>query len=161
MKNNAALQGLLAGIAGVAAMTLSEKLEQLFTKRPNSYVPAHTLQRLLRQQDNSDNDVANWAMHWGQGILIGAVRGIMAEKGIRGPVGSFLFMNLRLLNDQVFENATGVGALPWTWPKDEQTIDLIHKAVYAFVTGAIADTLIKGPESAPVARKGWTVGEKA
>ncbi len=40
MNSKAALQGLLAGLAGVAAMTLAEKLEQLITKRPNSYVPA-------------------------------------------------------------------------------------------------------------------------
>ncbi len=100
-------------------------------------------------------------MHWGEGILLGAVRGIMAKNGIRGPVGSFLFMNLRLLNDQTLENATGVGSLPWTWPKDEQAIDLIHKGIYAFVTGAIADSLITGPKSSPDVREGWTVGEKA
>ena len=161
MNSKAALQGFLAGIAGVAAMTLAEKLEQLITKRPNSYVPAHTLERLLGLPTNRDNDLINWAMHWGQGILLGAVRGIMAEKGIRGPVGSFLFMNLRLLNDQTLENATGIGALPWTWPKDEQVIDLIHKGIYAFVTGAIADSIIKGPKSTPDIRKGWTLGEKA
>ncbi len=84
----------------------------------------------------------NWAMHWGQGVLLGAVRGLMAERGLRGPVGSFLFMNLRLLNDQSLENATGVGAPPWTWPVDEQAIDLLHKGIYAFVTGAVADRLV-------------------
>ncbi len=161
MNSKAALQGLLAGIAGVAAMTLAEKLEQLITKRPDSYVPAHTLERLLGHSTKQDNLLLNWAMHWGQGILLGAVRGIMANNGIRGPVGSFLFMNLRLLNDQTLENATGVGALPWTWPKDEQAIDLIHKGIYAFVTGAVADALINGPKSSPDIRKGWTVGEKA
>jgi hypothetical protein len=31
---------------------------------------------------------------------LGAARGLMAERGFRGPVGSFLFVNLRLLNDQ-------------------------------------------------------------
>jgi hypothetical protein len=161
MNNKAALQGLVAGIAGVAAMTLAEKLEQLITKRPNSYVPAHTLKRLLGQPAKPDDDAANWTMHWGQGIILGAVRGIMAKKGFRGPVGSFLFMNLRLLNDQTLENATGAGALPWTWPRDEQAIDLIHKGIYAFVTGAVADSLIDGPPSRHDVRKGWTVGEKA
>ena len=71
---------------------------------------AHTLQRLLRQSE-SDDDLANGATHWGQRILIGAFSGIMPEKGIRGPVGAFLFMNLQLINDQTFENATEVGAL--------------------------------------------------
>ena len=161
MSSKGVLQGLLAGLAGVAVMTLSEKLEQLFTKRPNSYVPAHTLERLLGRETTEDNDWVNWTMHWGQGILLGAVRGIMAEKGIRGPVGSFIFMNLRLLNDQTLENATGVGELPWTWPKDQQVIDLIHKGIYAYVTGAVADSLISGPIVQPKPGKAWMIGKRA
>lgn len=73
---------------------------------------------------------------------MGVVRGLMAERGFRGPVGSFLFMNLRLRNNQTLENATGVGAPPWMWPIDEQVIDLLHKAIYAFTTGAVADQLV-------------------
>ena len=140
--------GLLAGAIGVAAMTLTEKLEQALTKRPNSYVPAHTLEKLLGLPAKPDSERLwmNWAMHWGQGIALGAVRALMAERGIRGPFGSFLLLNLRLLNDQTLENATGVGAPPWTWPVDEQVIDLLHKAVYAYATGAAADRLVKGPE---------------
>ena len=141
-------------------MTLAEKLEQLITRRPNSYVPAHTLERLLRLPTKPDHErlVLNHTMHWGQGILMGAVRGFMAAGGFRGPVGSFMFMNLRLLNDQIQENATGVGSPPWQWPLDEQVIDLTHKGIYAFVTGAVADALIPGPPTPPVPRPGWTVG---
>jgi len=138
-------QGLIAGLAGVAAMTLAEKLEQAVTGRPNSYVPAHTLERLLRLPRRPDRERLrlNWAMHWGQGILLGPVRALMAQRGIRGPVGSFLFLNLRLLNDQSLENATGVGAPPWTWPAEEQVVDLLHKGIYAFVAGAVADRLVQ------------------
>jgi hypothetical protein len=139
------LYGLVAGAAGVAAMTIAEKLEQTVTRRPNSYVPAHTLEHLLRLPYKPDDERLglNWTMHWGQGIALGAVRALMAHHGVRGPVGSFIFMNLRLINDQTLENATGVGAPPWTWPRDEQVIDLTHKAVYAFVTGAVADHLVE------------------
>ena len=140
------LRGLLAGLAGVAAMTLAEKLEQSLTGRPNSYVPAHTLERLLGLPRRPDRERLglNWAMHWGQGIVLGVVRAMMARSGLRGPVGSFLFLNLRLLNDQTLENATGVGAPPWTWPVDEQVVDLLHKGVYAFAAGAVADRLVRG-----------------
>lgn len=150
--------GILAGLAGTAAMTLGEKLEQTLTDRPNSYLPAETLGRLLGKTpgSSSGNLGLNWSMHWGQGILLGLVRGVMAESGVRGPVGSFLFMNLRLLNDQTLENATGAGAPPWTWPVDEQVIDLIHKGVYAFVAGAVADYLIEGPPGVPEQRKPWS-----
>src|SRR5215203_1932792 len=157
MRQQAVLGGLVAGLAGVAAMTAVEKLEQMVTRRPNSYVPAHTLERLLRLSSKPDAERRglNWAMHWGQGILLGATRGLMAERGLRGPVGSFFFLNLRLLNDQTLENATGVGAPPWTWPIDEQVIDLLHKAVYAFTTGLIADRLVTGPPDIPAPRESW------
>jgi hypothetical protein len=136
-------------VAGVAAMTIAEKLEQALTGRPNSYVPAHTLERLLGLRPRPDRERLglNWAMHWGQGIALGLVRAVMARRGIGGPVGSFLFLNLRLLNDQTLENATGVGAPPWTWPRDEQVIDLLHKAVYAFTVGVVADRLVTGRPS--------------
>jgi hypothetical protein len=138
------LAGLLAGTAGVAAMTLAEKLEQLITERPNSYVPAHTLERLIGAQPKPDSErlLMNWTMHWGQGIALGVLRALMSRRGVAGPMGSFMFLNLRLINDQTLENATGVGSPPWTWPVEEQVIDLTHKAVYAFVCGAVADRLL-------------------
>ena len=119
---NPVVRGFVAGLAGVAAMTAAEKLEQVLSRRPNSYVPARTLERLLGLPRRPDGERLwlNWAMHWGQGIALGPVRVLMAERGLRGPVASFMFLNLRLLNDQTLENATGVGAPPWTWPSDEQ-----------------------------------------
>ena len=158
MTIDAAVRGPAAGLVGVAAMTAAEKLEQRFTRRPNSFVPAHTMERLLRSPVRPDEERLwmNWAMRWGQGVLLGAVRGLMAERGLRGPVGSFMFMNLRLLNDQTLENATGVGAPPWTWPVDEQVIDLLHKAIYAFATGVAADRLVAGPPRIPAPRERWT-----
>ena len=157
MTIGAAVRGLAAGFVGVTAMTAAEKLEQALTHRPSSFVPGHTLERLLRLPSKPDEERLwmNWTMHWGQGVLLGALRGLMAERGLRGPVGSFLFMNLRLLNDQTLENATGVGAPPWTWPVDEQVVDLLHKAIYAFVTGAAADRLVAGPARIPAPRKRW------
>jgi hypothetical protein len=148
---------MLAGAVGVAAMTIAEKMEQRLTERPNSYVPADTLDRLTLSAAGSGGErlMRNWAMHWGQGIALGVVRGLLATRGIRGPVGSFAFMNLRLANDQLLENATGAGAPPWTWPVDEQVIDLAHKGVYAFVTGYIADRLIEGPPGLPAPRRPW------
>jgi len=135
-------------------MTVAEKAEQALTGRPNSYVPAHTLERLLGLPRRSDRERLwlNWAMHWGQGIALGVVRAAMGKRGIGGPIGSFLFLNLRLLNDQALENATGVGAPPWTWPRDEQAIDLLHKAIYAFAAGAVADRLVSR-RAAPDSRR--------
>jgi hypothetical protein len=140
-------KGMLAGAGGVAVMTLGEKLEQAITKRPDSFMPAHTLERVLglRQKPDRQRGALNLGMHVGQGILLGAWRGVMAEAGLRGPLASAMFTVIRLANDQTLENVTGQGAPPWTWPRDELVVDVVHKSVYAVTTGAIADALAKDP----------------
>jgi hypothetical protein len=136
-------QGAVAGAAGVAAMTAGEKLEQLITRRPGSHVPARVLERLLGlpEQPGRQPLMLNWAMHGGQGMLVGVLRGVMANAGLRGPWASGMFTVVRLTTDQILENATGVGAPPWTWPRSELAVDLLHKTVYGFATGAVADLL--------------------
>ncbi|OXM61217.1 hypothetical protein L1857_33810 [Amycolatopsis thermalba] len=136
----AVAQGAVAGLAGVLAMTAAEKVEQRFTGRPDSYVPGRTLSRLAGLPDRPRRSV-NLAMHFGQGVLLGALRGVMATAGLRGPWASAMFWAVRLTNDQTLENATGVGAPPWTWPRRELVIDLAHKGVYAAGTGLVADWL--------------------
>ncbi|MEU0337311.1 hypothetical protein [Streptomyces sp. NPDC006193] len=136
-------QGLLAGAAGVGVMTLGEKAEQRFTGRPDSYVPARTLERLtaLPEARGRRSSSLNWVMHAGQGALLGVLRSVMADAGLRGPWSSAKFAVVRLTSDQILENATGTGAPPQTWPRGELAVDLVHKAVYAFTTGFVADVL--------------------
>jgi len=95
----------------------------------------------------------NLGMHTGQAILLGAWRGIMAQGGLRGPRASAAFTVIRLSVDQTLENVTGQGAPPWTWPHREFAVDVLHKAVYAFITGAVADALAENPPSWKAARQ--------
>ncbi|MFI2780778.1 hypothetical protein [Streptomyces sp. ALB3] len=136
-------QGLIAGAVGGVVMTVGEKLEQAVTGRPGSHVPARVLQRLTGTAEHAGKQPSpvNWAMHFGQAALLGVLRSVMAHAGLRGPVASAQFAVVRLTNDQILENATGVGAPPSTWPRKELVVDVLHKAVYAYVTGAVADAL--------------------
>ncbi|ODQ56622.1 hypothetical protein SAICODRAFT_28685 [Saitoella complicata NRRL Y-17804] len=140
------LYGCIAGAIGVGVMTAGEKIEQLISSRPDSYVPAHTLERLLGLPDKPDSERwgLNHVMHYGQGACAGALRALMSLYGIRGPFANFIFTCMRLCVDQTLENLTGVGAPPWTWPVYEQWIDVLHKGVYAFATGYITDTWFPG-----------------
>ncbi|MEU7096766.1 hypothetical protein AB0A66_00180 [Streptomyces longwoodensis] len=143
MIKRALRQGLVAGTAGGVVMTLGEKAEQALTGRPDSHVPARVLERLtgLPERPGRQPLPVNRAMHFGQAALLGVLRSVMAQAGLRGPVASAKFAVVRLTNDQILENATGVGAPPSTWPRKELVVDLLHKAVYAFATGAVADAL--------------------
>ncbi len=136
-------EGVTAGGAGVVAMTVLEKVEQRLTARPDSHVPARVLERLTGTEDHVGGRLRVWnlAMHYGQGVALGPLRSLMAHAGLRGPVSSAKFAVVRLTNDQVLENLTGVGAPPQTWPRRELVVDLLHKAAYAMVTGLVADAL--------------------
>ncbi|WP_200213760.1 hypothetical protein [Micromonospora coerulea] len=143
MLSRAVPQGLLAGLVGAAVMTLGEKVEQRCSGRPDSHVPARVLERLAGrpEQPRQQPRALNLGMHYGQGAVVGVLRAVMANAGLRGPVASAMFTVVRLTSDQILENATGVGAPPQTWPRRELAVDVPHKAVYGFVTGAVADAL--------------------
>jgi hypothetical protein len=143
-------------------MTVGEKIEQRLTGRPDSHVPGRLIG--LPERPGRQPRGVNLAMHFGQGALVGVVRALMANAGMRGAVASAMFTVVRLSNDQILENATGVGAPPPSWPRPELAVDLLHKAVYAFTTGAVADALasrngpVRGsstPGCAPAASPTW------
>ncbi len=140
----AAARGVLAGLAGVAVMTAAEKIEQALTHRPDSYIPARTLLTLLGRHPSDDDEPAVWnhAMHWGTGAALGALRGVWAAVGLRGPQAHVAHTVVRLATDQTLENATGVGAPPRTWPADERAVDVLHKAIYSVVTGLAAERMV-------------------
>jgi hypothetical protein len=142
---HAAMRGAVAGVAGVAAMTVGEKLEQTLTgRRPNSYVPARTLLTLFGKHPAQTRQLVLWnhAMHWGTGIVLGALRGVWAVTGIRGPLAHAHHAAVRLAFDQTLENMTGAGAPPSSWPAKEQAVDIAHKGVYSLVAGLVADRWI-------------------
>jgi hypothetical protein len=141
----AAGRGVVAGLLGVAAMTTAEKVEQAITGRPNSYIPARALLALLGRRPSDDDKPSAWnhAVHWGTGAVLGALRGVWAAVGLRGAQAHVADTVVRLSADQTLENATGVGAPPRTWPREERALDVLHKAIYSVVTGVIAERLVK------------------
>ncbi|MBV8953796.1 MAG: hypothetical protein JO179_06650 [Solirubrobacterales bacterium] len=142
MRRGAAL-GAVSGVAGAAALAAVSKLEQQFTHRPDSYIPAHTLARLFGLEDPDRDDWGrNMAMHYASGAIAGMVRGVMSASNLRGPFASLMHANIRLSFDQTLENATGAGAPPWTQPSDELALDIAEKSVFALVTGLLTDALV-------------------
>jgi hypothetical protein len=151
---DAAARGAAAGIAGVAVMTAAEKVEQWLTERPSSYVPARTLAHVLGlRKPNEDRWGRNVTMHYGNGVLLGALRGVMSAANLRGPRASLMLAPVRLTWDQTLENLTGVGAPPWTWPRDELVIDVLHKTIFSLATGVASDALVPPRRSSSARRR--------
>jgi hypothetical protein len=102
----------------------------------------HTLVTGRQPGDREQPLLANHSMHWGTGVLLGALRGMWAALGLRGPRAHLAHLVVCLSFDQTMENATGVGAPPHTWPVREQMVDVGHKALYSLVTGVVAERLV-------------------
>ncbi|KAF2748845.1 hypothetical protein M011DRAFT_441372 [Sporormia fimetaria CBS 119925] len=138
--------GLSAGILGALVMTGTNKLEQLLTSRPSSYVPGRTMATHLGLSSfyAKHPDILNHLHHFGMGMLGGVVRAGMSYVGVIGPVASFLHLGVRVAMDQFVEMTAGTSDWPWTWPINEQVIDLGHKGVYALVVGYLCDRLVRG-----------------
>lgn len=136
--------GAAAGLAGGTVMVVGEKIEQAITHRPNSFVPARALLTLLGRHPGDDDRPVVWnhLMHYGTAATLGALRGVWAVTGIRGPYANAWHTVVRLGFDQTIENATGVGAPPATWPVSEKIVDVVHKAVFSATTGMMADRML-------------------
>ena len=116
-------------------------------------VPGRTLLALVarRSPEWAHPTVWNHAMPGGTGVLLGGLRGICAATGLRGPRANLVHTVVRLASDQTFDNAVVMGVPPWAWPRQKQTIHILHKAIYSFVTGWITDRVIT---SSSVAKAG-------
>lgn len=137
-------RGMLAGAVGTIAMTVSERLEMAASGREASTVPGQVGAHLLpRQNPNSALDVQrlNSPVHWAHGIAMGALRGALDQAGLRGPEASAAHFALLWGGDAALYRALGIADVPWRWDADELASDVLHKGVYAAVTGAVYDAL--------------------
>ncbi len=137
-------RGLVAGAVGTVAMTVSERLEMAASGRAASQVPGQVGAHLVPGKDpDSASNVAqlNTAVHWAHGVTMGAVRGALDVAGLRGPQATLAHFALLWTGDAALYSALGIAEAPWRWTPDELATDMLHKGVYAGVTGAVYDAL--------------------
>lgn len=150
-------RGMLAGAVGTIAMTLSERLEMAVTDREASQVPGEVAAHLLPGKDPraaSDIQRLNSPMHWAHGITMGALRGLLDVGGIRGPAASAAHFAMLWTGDAMLYRALGVADAPWRWSSDELAADVLHKGVYAVVTGAVYDALAGSADPSDASYRG-------
>ena len=136
-------RGLLSGLVGTVAMTISETIEMRATGREASTVPAQVGSTLLGVHPVSDEQLGrlNTVVHWGHGALLGATRGLMSIAGLRGLQATLGHFTAFWIGDIALYKVLGIAPAPWRWKRQDLVIDVFHKGVYALVTGAAYDKL--------------------
>ncbi len=131
-------RGLLAGLAGTAAMTVAQTLEMRRSGREASTTPADAAQRVLGIDDFEDEQAHerfSRLMHWGYGTGWGAVRGLLSAAGL-GPATATA-AHLAVVESTQWTLLPRLELAPpvTEWPVDQARSDLVFHSVYAVATG--------------------------
>ena len=133
--------GLVAGSAGTAAMTLSSTLEMRLRGRRPSIVPARAAAKVLGVEPRHHERFAT-IVHWGYGTCWGSARGLIGVLGIHGRAAAALFFALVWTAELVTLPALDIGVPPVSrWDIEEIAVDALHHLVYAGTTSAVFDRL--------------------
>lgn len=138
-------RGVLAGVVGTAAMTVSSTLEAKATGRGSSTTPAQAVGKLAGVQpaDEAGEMRFNNIAHWGYGTAWGAFRGLLDVGGLRGPLASVAHFAAVWGAEQAIMPALGLGKPTPAYGVQATATDSLHHVVYAGTTGAAYDMLAR------------------
>jgi len=136
-------RGLLAGVIGTAAMTVSSTVEQRLRGREASTAPADAAMKVLGIEgfcdDGAKSRFSN-AVHGTYGTAWGVPRALLDAAGADGAAATAAHGAALWGFEQVTLPALGVAPPLWEWGAVEVAIDALHHVVYA-VTTSVAYTM--------------------
>jgi hypothetical protein len=137
-------KGVVAGLAGTAAMTVSSTVEAKLRGRAFSDAPARAAQKLLGIAEfESEAAKARFSnvVHWGYGTGWGVARALLGLAALTGRKADAAHFGAVWGGALVMLPALGVAPPAWRWGKEEVAIDVFHHAVYAAATGLAYELL--------------------
>ncbi|HEX5782155.1 MAG TPA: hypothetical protein VFX80_09540 [Solirubrobacteraceae bacterium] len=139
-------RGLVAGLAGTAAMTISSTVEARLRGRAFSTAPARATAKVLGIREfDSDLAQARWndLSHWGYGTGWGVLRGLLGSLPMSPRAATVTHGAAIYGAAQVTLPALDVVPPSIFWGAKEIAIDAFHHMVYAAVTGAAHTALTR------------------
>lgn len=137
-------KGLLAGLVGTAAMTVSSTIEQKLRERGASSAPADAATEVLGIDDFEDDDARqrfSSLVHWGYGTGWGAVRGVIGAFELGAVPATAVHTALVYGTEQIMLPALDVAPPVTEWGAEEVAVDALHHLVYGLATGAAYELL--------------------
>ena len=136
--------GLIAGLAGTAAITVSQMIEMKLTKRPPSSAPAEAVSKVLDVEPTEEEkkEKVSQGVHWTYGTTWGIARGLISLTGLRGIPASFI--HFTAIWGAALVMLPSLKLAPPIQEEDAQSIaiDILHHAVYAATAGIVYDAIV-------------------
>jgi hypothetical protein len=135
--------GLLAGLAGTAAITISQMIEMKLTKRPPSNVPAEAVSKVLdvKSTDDSKKEKVSQEVHWVYGTSWGIVRGLISLSGLKGIPATLIHLAAIWGTAQVMLPSLKLSPPVTKEAPETIGIDVLHHTVYAVTAGLVYDAV--------------------
>lgn len=142
-------RGMIAGLAGTTAFTVSKIIAEKLTEKTGNFAPAGAASKALGIEavDREKWERFSKEVHWTYGMLWGIPRGLLTLAGMKGAPASavhfaaIFYTALRVEPD--FEVAPPLNE----WPKSEIAVFALHHLAYITVAGLVLDALNKEDEA--------------
>lgn len=138
-------EGLLAGVIGTAAITLSRTIDMKISKEKESSTPADAASKTLGVQPNSEEEKKKFStiVHWLYGTAWGAAKGVLNFAGIKGWKGTLLQFAAVWGAEMVMLPSLKVAPAVKGWSAKQLVKDGFHHIVYTIIAGLVFDELHK------------------
>lgn len=148
-------KGLIAGLAGTAAITLSQMIEMKITKRESSDAPVKVASKVIDVQPTSEESKTkvNQEIHWAYGTALGVSRGLIGLTGLKGWKATLVHFGVVWTAAMVMLPSLDAGPSPKEEDPKTIAIDGFHHAVYAVAAGLTYDALDAGSRRERKVRK--------
>ena len=137
--------GLIAGLAGTVAITISQMIEMKITGRKSSDTPANAVREVFDVEPVSESKSEEVAkkVHWTYGTSLGLIRSALSLAGLRGMMATAVHFVTVYGGKLIMLPALRV-AKPVT-EEDPKTVAIgsLHHFVYAFTAGCVFDSIYR------------------
>jgi len=130
-------RGIVAGIVGTAAMTVSSTAEMKLRGREASTTPAKVAGKVLGVRPKGEREKQRFSnlVHWGYGTVWGIPRGLLAAAGLKGAAADAAHFGLIWGTALVMLPAAGAAPPATQWGAKTLAIDAFHHIVYVMAAG--------------------------
>jgi hypothetical protein len=136
-------KGIIAGLAGTAAMSLCQRVEMTISKREPSQTPAKAVGKVLHLKTTEEGNQEQFVnqIHWTYGTLWGLARTVLDLACIKGWQATLLHYETVWGTSLLMLPTIKVTPPVKEWGAKEIATDALHHLVYSVVTGLVYDAI--------------------
>ena len=136
-------KGLLAGLAGTGAMTVSNSIETRLLDRPPRMAPTHAAEKMLGMgsEDGRPGSRFGNPVYWGYGTVWGLARALIRAVGLSPKASTVAHFATLWSSEQMLLPALDVAPPSMILGRSEIAIDAWNHAVYAATAGLAYELL--------------------